>query len=294
MPNYRNVTNILLDLDNTLICAVEKYELDNSTRELESIKYNSLKKHNLANKYIIFERPYLKEFLKYIFSNFNVSIWTAASDDYMEFIVRNIIKKYEPHGIIINKFHSDHCKISERYSHNNSTKSIKLLCDKPELFGIRNSNYKMDNTFIIDDYYEIVIAKNIKNSIHVKNFEYIHKNSHNDIFLKKMLDFFQLNKNLLNVNINYFHLFIEKSKKLLSSSPISKGSGRLGIKLSREQRKNSSPIKKINKKSPNKKSPIKKPIKSRNKLVRSRNTKKIISPQIKRQLNYKNTKRSRR
>jgi hypothetical protein len=45
----------------------------------------------MENYYIIFERPGLQQFLTFLFKNFNVSIWTAASKDYALFIIDKII-----------------------------------------------------------------------------------------------------------------------------------------------------------------------------------------------------------
>ena len=47
--------------------------------------------------YKVFERPGLQEFLDYLFANFNVSVWTAASKSYALFI----IDKYAGAGYLI-------------------------------------------------------------------------------------------------------------------------------------------------------------------------------------------------
>ena len=38
--------------------------------------------------YIICERPHLSDFMDWLFKNFNVSVWTAASKDYALFIIK--------------------------------------------------------------------------------------------------------------------------------------------------------------------------------------------------------------
>ena len=80
--------NILLDLDQTLISAEasEDFDID---KHKERSKLFSWK--DMDGYYIVFERPHLSEFLDYIFENFNVSVWTAASKDYALFIIEHII-----------------------------------------------------------------------------------------------------------------------------------------------------------------------------------------------------------
>ena len=38
--------------------------------------------HDMDGYYIVFERPGLQEFLDYLFANYIVSVWTAATKDY--------------------------------------------------------------------------------------------------------------------------------------------------------------------------------------------------------------------
>lgn len=105
--------NIILDLDQTLIYAeplgkdktqkiaklkpqIEKFT-SGSLFNIETLTYESsvsLKDRNIFimdDDYIIFLRPGLQEFLDYLFKNFNVCVWTAASKDYALFIIQYII-----------------------------------------------------------------------------------------------------------------------------------------------------------------------------------------------------------
>ena len=79
--------NVLLDLDQTLIFSIPTDKIEES----DSDKLKTLKNHNMDNEYIVFERPYLQEFLDFLFKNFKVSIWTAANKEYALFIMDNII-----------------------------------------------------------------------------------------------------------------------------------------------------------------------------------------------------------
>ena len=107
------MNNILLDLDQTLIAALSPDELD---EKKHSKKMQKFKYYNMDGEYTIFERPYLQEFLDYLFdkkNNFNVSVWTAASKDYALFIIGNIIlKKDKPERKLDFIFFSYHCSWS--------------------------------------------------------------------------------------------------------------------------------------------------------------------------------------
>lgn len=168
--------NVFLDLDNTLICAedLKKYKKNKNKEILFNFSY-------LDKLYIIFERPNLQEFLSYLFNNFNVSIWTAASKDYAIFIINNFILKDHPERKIDYIFFSYHCNLS--YSHYKHTKSLEILWDIYKL-----SNYNKNNTFIIDDYNDVYISQP-ENCIIAIPFNYNDKNSDKDRFLNKLTKF---------------------------------------------------------------------------------------------------------
>lgn len=68
---------LILDLDETLIYATEK-QLERKSD------------FNIFN-YFVYQRPYLQEFLNEVKDNFMLAIWSSASDDYVEEIVKRII-----------------------------------------------------------------------------------------------------------------------------------------------------------------------------------------------------------
>lgn len=72
----KHLKNIILDMDKTLI---EGYF---------SIKHD---------KMVIEERPYLGQFLKFVFEHFdNVSIWTNANKEWFDYVYNTILYKYMP------------------------------------------------------------------------------------------------------------------------------------------------------------------------------------------------------
>ena len=121
--------NIVLDLDNTLIYSSFKP------------KKNALR----YDRYYIKPRPYLDWFLSYLFSMFNVNVWTAAERHYAEFVVNNFINK---NGRKINYLFSREDVIqSEKYY--GSKKDLRLLKD---IYSIPLFNLP---TIIIDDLEEV-------------------------------------------------------------------------------------------------------------------------------------------
>jgi hypothetical protein len=156
--------NIILDLDNTIICAVEMCMYD--AKEFEYLDKN-LEHADMDDYYRIYARPYLQEFLDHIFANFNVSVFTAASKSYALFIVDKFILRNNPSRKLTYMFHSYHTQISEaKY---NYIKDLRLIWSTlPETFT-------PNNTVIVDDLKQVKKA-NRQNCINVKAFEVFNEN----------------------------------------------------------------------------------------------------------------------
>lgn len=76
--------DIILDIDHTLVHAVDPSTLiPRQNSKLQSIQVDS--------ELVIFLRPFLQEFLDFLFENFRVSIWTAAGITYAKQIVNKVI-----------------------------------------------------------------------------------------------------------------------------------------------------------------------------------------------------------
>ena len=74
--------NIILDIDNTLISSEDYENINNIVGDMNL--------HHFEHE-IIIERPYLKEFLKFVFSNFNVYFSTRMTKDRCDFILNEIL-----------------------------------------------------------------------------------------------------------------------------------------------------------------------------------------------------------
>ena len=179
--------NVLLDLDQTLIAAVPIVK-DEDDDEEEEDQYYDFGKHkkkarlfdfeNMDDYYIIFQRPNLQEFLDYLFANFNVSVWTAASKDYALFIVDKILL-IKPERQLDYIFFNYHCTISSKVT--GYTKSLKMLWEV-----YKDDKYNKNNTLIIDDYDEVCETQPY-NCIPIEPFHFTKKNSQNDEFLINLI-----------------------------------------------------------------------------------------------------------
>jgi len=153
MNTRSNKKNIILDLDETLIFGLSPEDDDYDIKKDEKNIFKNFSYKNMDGYYYIFYRPDLQQFLDYIFDNFNVSVWTAASKDYALFIIDKIILEKD-----INKngsercldyiFFSYHCDLSKKLK--NGIKDLSILWDVYKL-----PNYNKNNTLIIDDNPEV-------------------------------------------------------------------------------------------------------------------------------------------
>lgn len=173
--------NILLDLDQTLISAEACDEFDfkkfkNKVGAFE--KDDSV--YDMDGYYKVFCRPHLQKFLDFLFKNFNVSIWTAASKDYALYIIKEIILKNHPERNLDFIFFSYHCDLSKR--HKKGSKDLSILWDMYNIKG-----YGKDNTVIFDDYMEDVHKIQPQHCIIAKPFEFTEKDSENDKFLLDLI-----------------------------------------------------------------------------------------------------------
>jgi TFIIF-interacting CTD phosphatase-like protein len=166
--------NVVLDLDQTLISAEASNEYDFKANRAKAKKFEF---HDMDGYYVVFERPGLQPFLDYLFKNFNVSVWTAASKDYALFIIDKIILT-KPNRHLDWVFFSYHCDISKKKK--DGSKDLSLFWDEYKLAG-----YDRDNTVIIDDYDEVHKTQP-DNCIIAFPFEFTDKGSDKDDYLPNL------------------------------------------------------------------------------------------------------------
>ncbi len=149
---------VVLDLDNTLLHAIptrsfhKKYKDKASKRKiaetLSNIKVYDMKDDD-ESYYLVFERPGLQQFLDYLFSNFTVCVWTAATKDYAAFIIDKILLS-KPGRKLDHVFVHYHCKKSKKRYGKRHPKELKMLIDH---YKLPNMNVK--NCVIIDDHPDV-------------------------------------------------------------------------------------------------------------------------------------------
>jgi FMN phosphatase YigB (HAD superfamily) len=166
MPKHQTV---LLDLDNTLISAeaMEEFPFKKKGIQEKAIQFAI---HDMDGYYIVFERPHVQEFLDWLFSEYNVGVWTAASKDYALFIIEKIVLADRPERKLDFIFFSYHCDVSKK--HYSTSKKLQLLFDQFKL-------YKPNSTIIIDDLPEVFKCQP-KQAIPIYPFEILKENSEND------------------------------------------------------------------------------------------------------------------
>jgi len=193
MPRDPSKNNIFLDLDNTLISAEpkEEFNVKKYKKKVDALKdkfKDEKVEYDMDGYYWVFTRPYLQEFLDYLFKNFNVSIHTAATKDYALFIISQIILGYDSDNktskypdrkldFIFFSYHCDWCEYEKKY-----TKELCMMWDKHKLPG-----YNAKNTVIIDDYKADVHKCQPNNCIIAPAYEIKKKGSENDTFLRDLI-----------------------------------------------------------------------------------------------------------
>jgi len=167
--------NVILDLDETLIHSMDKEQ--KKRKEIKKYKpiFNS---KEMDNDFTVFERPLLQNFLDYLFSNYNVSVWTAASKNYALFIIKNFILN-KPGRKLDYILYSHHCDLS--YDLKDSQKDLSMLWDVWKIKG-----YNKRNTFIIDDRKEVYDTQP-NNCIRAKAFKVENKTCAKDKYFKKII-----------------------------------------------------------------------------------------------------------
>ena len=151
--------NVILDLDNTIINALEEHERENLSIEFQSkFDYKNMIEYGMR----VYGRPGLQEFLDFLFDNFNVSVFTAAEQEYAWFIVTKFLLTNPKRRIqyFLFRYHVD--MAMQRYD---GMKDLRLL-----FYVFKLPNFYPCNTVIIDDL-EDVRQSNPDHTIQIKSFD---------------------------------------------------------------------------------------------------------------------------
>ena len=136
---------IILDLDETLIHATHN-ELD--------IPFDFK-----FDKYFVYERPHLRQFLTNISNNFSLGIWSSASDEYVNEIVRHI----KPDNVeFIMVWGRSKCSLKR-------DTTFDTYCFEKRLDKLKKNGFKLEQILIVDDS-PSKSRTNYGNAIHIKEF----------------------------------------------------------------------------------------------------------------------------
>ena len=153
---------IILDIDGTLLHCFE-YDID----YLPCIHYDfEIYFDNKIFGYV-YERPNVKEFIKYLFNYYDVAVWTAAGSEYADQIVKKLFTDEQRKEL---KFvwSSEKCiNVSKQDGlttiYNYTVKPLK------KIWRQKSNNYNKFNVYIIDDT-PLTYSRNIRNAIPIKKF----------------------------------------------------------------------------------------------------------------------------
>jgi TFIIF-interacting CTD phosphatase-like protein len=167
---------VILDLDETLINSedVKKFNRTKYEDKMELFKW-----HKMGEEFYVFERPGLQKFLNFLFENFEVSVWTAASKGYALWILENILKIGIKNRQVKHILFDYHCKASENIG--NGKKDLRILSEQFNL-----TEYNIKNIIIIDDNQEVYDTQP-SNCITVEEFQFKDNGSENDKGLEKII-----------------------------------------------------------------------------------------------------------
>lgn len=179
--------NIILDLDNTLICAevLKRFPFNTPGMREKALQFGL---HNMDGYYIIFERPHLRKFISFCLQHFNVLIFTAGTKDYGLFIIEKILK---PYGLIPDYyFFSYHCELSHKLYKNH--KDLNILFEYLDI----DSDINNTNTILIDDHPD-ACEHQPDLTINIKAFNFMDKQSIKD---EELLNVMNLLKKKFNID----------------------------------------------------------------------------------------------
>lgn len=198
--------NFILDLDQTIISAYKFkknkktiYNLidDRSETKTNSIDIATLDKQDylILSDYFIIARPGLQDFLNFLFENFEVSVWTAATKNYgIEIIKHFILNNFKTKNRKLKYFFwIEHCAYSTECSKCEDKNNLDVIKNLKYLEKVSFTN---ENTILLDDGLHHYEYKNNKyNIILVPGFFFTDNDDNFLIKLKNKLQQFKSQNN---------------------------------------------------------------------------------------------------
>lgn len=165
--NMINKYLIILDMDETLINSYSKKDMIENYIKIENVEYE----YKEFKNYYTFFRPYLEEFIDYLFNcpNIEVGIWTASEKEYAYPILKEIFK---------NRF--------DNLKHVLYRDETTVMPDGRYIKDLSKLIYPIEKTFIIDDKMESA-TKHPNSLIEIKPFYMYNKNDRGLKDMKELL-----------------------------------------------------------------------------------------------------------
>ena len=169
------IEHIVLDLDHTLIHSIER--IPKNQPLINQMK--RLFRHHETEDYVVFERPGLQQFIALASANYKLSVWTAASRYYGQYIIDHVITPYMTSNKKIFLYLSDvNCATSLRIT--GVLKHLDLLY----LMKEHNYPFTRDNTVIIDDNHGILAQNSYV--FNIKEFDFDPADDELSLILRKI------------------------------------------------------------------------------------------------------------
>lgn len=174
---------VILDLDNTCICAKEYDEIKDVVYPDfytgENKYFDLLENEEDPNSdilYRIYPRPGLQPFLDQLFEKYQVAVWTAADLDYALFVINNFITRGNPERQLKFIMWHEHCEYSSNQNDDEQAKLLTLLS-----LPLHKPMYDINDMVIIDD--NELVLRQIHDSIDSQFFDVCKLNAPRDTFL---------------------------------------------------------------------------------------------------------------
>lgn len=169
---------LILDLDETLIYSTHKKEYKNE-------KYDFI----IDEDYYVKKRPFVDEFLIEISNHFELAVWTAATRDYGEYIVKEL---FEKNNLKLEFFYSREKCVQKEYSRS-------MYDYYAQKYYIKDLNkikkiFDLNKVLMLDDLH-ISLERNYGNLVKVNPF----KGENTDTHLISVKEFLLSIKNIENL-----------------------------------------------------------------------------------------------
>jgi len=165
-------TLLIFDIDETLI-----HSTQNSLGRQHDFK---------VGQYFVYRRPGLDQLISYALNNFHVAIWSSASANYVDAMVKNIFP-----GPSDLKFYwsSNRCTICVNHE-------LQRYYDVKDLNKVKRKGYSKKRILIVDDSPE-KSERNYGNAIYIRPFS----GDQNDRYLYMLIEYLDTIKDINNVRM---------------------------------------------------------------------------------------------